>query len=180
MRTFTLLLLALPLVLATGCGNLNRVPRYDMNTDLKLETYKRYAKFAEQDYAARWGARAWEPHRGEMEGPITADQKLVLERHGQPDWKRFRFLSTSHELVDQWAWWDRNTTVQFVQGQLVYEGPLTDMDEWLIRHGYPQQARTLHPTTGVRRDMWNYSSLFFRPQKHVTFTNEQLISEFDY
>lgn len=163
-----------------ACGNLNRVPRYDVDAGLMPDPFKRYATYDEQDFVNRFRAEAWYPRTGEIEEPVSADMADVLDRHGLPEYVRYRFKAESNELVDQWAYWDRGVTVQFVQGMLVWEGDLTDMDRYLIKHGYPQKAIYSDPVTGARRDVFDYHGILQTPRRQVTFTNEKLISEFRY
>lgn len=163
-----------------ACGNLNRTPRYNLGADGMPKTFKRYPAYDEQDYVNRWRGNSWYPRVKEIEGPMSADMAETLRRHGHPDYIRYRFYSETNELVDSWAWWDRDVTVQFVQRQLVFEGPLTDMDKYLIRYGWPQHARAYHPVNGQRRDLWTYQGIWNTPLKHVTFANEKLASEFHY
>ncbi|MDX2177624.1 MAG: hypothetical protein SF028_14265 [Candidatus Sumerlaeia bacterium] len=180
LRAVVIILLMVAALGAAGCGNLNKVPRYDLDAAGAVAPFKRYAKYDERDFINRARAEAYYPRTGEVDGPLSESARGALERHGSPDYVRYRFKSTTNELVDQWAWWDRRTTAQFVNGELVFEGPLTEMDQYMIRHGYPQKAMSQDYTLGVRRDYWTYSGLFQAPLKHVTFTGEKLISEINY
>jgi hypothetical protein len=175
------LLLCAGALAASGCGNLNRVPRYDITGEDKMpKQFKRYARHDEQDFLNRMRAEAYYRRTQELEHPLSADQKDVILRHGQPDYIRRRFKSTSNELVDQWVWWDRDVTTQFVQGQLVWEGPLTDMDKTLVKSGYPSKARFVDPVPGTRRDIWIYEGVLQAHRRQVTFTDEQLTSDFQF
>ncbi len=179
-RFLSAFLLIAALALSAGCGNLNRVPRYDVDSTLMPAQFKRFATYDEQDFINRFRAEAYKQRTGEIEEPLSADQRDVLDRHGMPEYVRLRFKAESNELVDQWAFWDRGVTCQFVQGQLVYEGELSEMDRYLIKHGYPQKATYSAPVTGMRRDFFYYTGVFQTPRHQATFTNERLISEFRY
>ncbi len=175
------LLLVAAILAGAGCGNLNRVPRYTIGGEEKLPVaFKRFARHDEQDFINRMRAEAYYRRVQELEPPLSESQRDVIARHGQPDYIRRRFKSTSNELVDQWVWWDRDVTTQFVQGELVWEGPLTDMDKFLVRFGYPQKARFLDPVPGTRRDIWVYEGIWQAHRRQVTFTDEQLTSDMQF
>ena len=68
--------------------------------------------------------------------------------------------------------------VQFVQRELVFEGPLTDMDRYRVRYGYPVKAWSQSYETGVKRDLWDYRGIMVDTHGMiVTFTNEKMITE---
>lgn len=168
-------------VVATGCGNLNRTPRYDVPQPLEIETFKRYTKHPQRDFIHQFKKTAFSPVKKPLTKRLSESQQAILERHGQPDWVRSNFTGHTGEKVTEWIWWDRSITAQFVQRELVYEGTTTDMDRWLIRYGYPRRAWYQDDVDGVRRDIWDYQPILFSPRgRIITFTNGKLISHQDY
>lgn len=176
MVRFILVVLVALLMPIAGCGNLNKVPRYRLDADGQPVAFKRFAAYDERDFINRFRAEAYFPRKDQVEGPLSDEQRGVLERHGMPDFIRYRFKASTNELVDQWAWWDRNVTVQFVQRELVWEGPLTDYDRTLIERGYPSRAKAMLFQPGQRRDIFEYEGIFKANSLIVTFTEEKLAS----
>lgn len=171
----------LPLVpllgLTLACGNVNRVPRYKAPEPYAIQAFKRQTKNQSQDFLFNWKREAYSKVSNPITKGLSEDMKDVLARHGQPDYLRkgWRSLSTN-EFVDEWAFWDRGIIVQFVQGELVFEGPLTDMDRWRIEHGYPRRSSTQTVEGGVQRDIWDYQGVIDSRGRIVTFTDEKLVS----
>lgn len=169
------LLIVLFFGVVAGCST-NRVPRYNVPEPGTIETFKRQTLHDNRDYLFTWKQQAYsqitEPIRN-----VSEDQQGVLDRHGEPDYKRVGWKSTSNELVDEWIYWDRKVVVQFVQRQLVYEGPVTDMDEIRVKYGYPRRAWSQTYETGVQRDFWDYAGIFETGGMIVSFSNEELVSQ---
>lgn len=160
-----------------ACQSTNRVPRFDLTTG-KPEQYKRYAYRNYRDYLYRWNAQAYAKVEEPMRGMLSEDMKDVLARHGQPDYRRDPFKAETDELVEDWVYWDRGVITQFVQGQLVYEGPLTDQDRCLVQYGYPQQSfsQQYEGDVSPRRETWVYKRLFERRGTFVSFTDGKLVA----
>lgn len=164
-----------------GCGNLNRKPLYNVNEPYTVEPYKRHMKHMEQDFIFRRSSRAYKSLGKPLTKRLSESEQDVLLRHGQPDYIRDGWRSQSGEIVNDWAWWDRGIIVQFVQGEAVFEGPLTDLDRSLIRYGYPRYAKSQITTTDIRRDVLEYHPLTNANEGRVlTFTGEELVSVQEY
>ncbi|CAN5173039.1 hypothetical protein BH09SUM1_BH09SUM1_22740 [soil metagenome] len=173
-----LALLAGVVAAAAGCGNKNRVPRYNVEKPLEITPFKRQTKHDNVDYLYQWKAKAYSPVSSPIRKRLSESEQDVLARHGQPDWVRKRFQSLADEQVDEWAWWDRSVICQFVQGELVYEGELTDMDRTRIRYGYPRRAWSETYEAGVQRDIWDYQGMVFDNDGQIlTFSNEKLVTQ---
>lgn len=166
------------LLALAGCGNRNRTPRYDVPQPLEIETFKRKTRHGEVDYLHNFKQTAFSPVKEPLRRRLSPSQQDILTRHGQPDYIRKGWKSTSGETVDEWAWWDRSIVAQFVQRELVYEGPLTDMDRYRIRHGYPSKSYTQDYEVGAYREIWIYQhGLLDTRGSVVTFGDEKLISQ---
>jgi hypothetical protein len=167
--------------LIAGCGNLNRVPRYDIGEPLEIQPFKRQTLNQSRDYIKVWRKPAYSKVTEPLRRHLSDDMVGVLERHGQPDYLRSGWRSTSNEIVDEWVYWDRSVIVQYVQDQLVYEGPLTDMDRYRVRYGYPRRAWSQVAEAGVQRDFWDYQGFLLDTSGMiVSFSNESLVSENKY
>lgn len=165
-------------VVAAGCGNVNRVPRYNMSAPLEIETFKRLTLHENRDFIYTWKKDAYSKVTKPLRYNNSEDMRDALTRHGQPDYLRQGWKSTSNEIVDEWVYWDRDMVLQFVQNQLVYEGELTDMDKYRVRYGYPRRAWQQVYETGVRRDFWDYQNIGLDAGgRIVSFTNGSLVSE---
>ncbi len=164
------------LVALVGCGNKNRTPRYDVPEPLKIKPFKRQALHDSQDYMFIWKPNAYSQVSEPIRDRLSPTQLGVMERHGQPDYIRKGFKATTKEIVDEWAWWDRDVICQFVQRELVWEGPLTDMDRTRIRYGYPRHSWAQKYESGVQRDLWDYQGMLADPQGQIfTFSDEKLV-----
>lgn len=173
-----LVCLLLAVFVATGCGNTNRTPRYHVTKPGEIKTFKRKTKHASVDYLFQVKQSAYSPVKKPLTKRLTPSQTDVLSRHGQPDYIRRSFTAHTNEKVTEWAWIDRLVITQFVQGELVWEGPLTDMDKYLIHNGYPRRAWQQDYPDGTRRDVWDYQPVVFDTRgRIVTFTDERLVTE---
>lgn len=178
MKHLFLLALCLSIFFVSGCGNLNRVPRYHMEDPMNPVSFKRFQTYDSQDFVHNFKKEAYSPVNKPLTKRLSETQLDVLARHGQPNYTRKGFRSLTGETVDEWAYWDRQVIVQFVQRELVYEGPLTDMDSYRIRYGYPAKAWVQSYETGVKRDLWDYRGIMVDTHGMiVTFTNEKMITE---
>lgn len=176
-----LVLIAALIAPIAGCGNTNRTPRYNVPEALEVETFKRSMKHPSVDYFYNFKETAYNPVNKPITKRLSPSQKDLLERHGQPDWSRRTFTATTDEKVSEWVWWDRSIIAQFVQNELVFEGPLTDMDRHRIKHGLPRRAWVQDYEDGVSRDIWEYQRIGYNTgSRLVTFTDETLVSEQSY
>ncbi len=175
---FAILGLLAAALFVAGCGNLNRVPRYEVPEPMHVQTFKRQTKYPAQDFLHTWRKDAFRPVNRPITQRLSSSQEDLLERHGQPDYTRRGWRSTSGELVDEWAWWDRSLVAQFVQRELVYEGELTDMDRARIQYGNPRRAWSQQYEEGVRRDIWDYQGIIYDTRGLLlTFSNEELVTQ---
>jgi hypothetical protein len=197
-RWFSLAVLLL--VGAVGCATSSEKLAYNVTAPNTLETFKRQSTHGMLDNWLNFYSRtAYSEVKGPITRHLTADKEAVITRHGQPDFVRngFRAAMTG-ELVDEWLYWDRQIVVQFVGGRLAYEGPLTEMDAFRVRYGYPdeiywqpatdpvglrsERVQSMKPFEGARghgvnRQIWVYTSwLYGRERMIATFSSEELTS----
>lgn len=168
-------------VFVVGCGNTNRQPRYNVDEPLSVVPFKRKTRHAHVDYIYTIKSQAFSKVKKPMKGRFTASEHDVLERHGQPDYTRKGYEALTGERVTDWAWWDRKVICQFVDGELVWEGPLTDADQFLIRYGYPNHSWTQEVSDGVVRETWIYQGVIYDKRgMFASFSDEKLISYHTY
>ncbi|MEQ8822112.1 MAG: hypothetical protein RLY93_17890 [Sumerlaeia bacterium] len=177
MRRFSpfLLISTLVFALAAGAGcSTNRKPLFDMSTG-EPEQFRRYTGRPAADFIVRFDRRAFEKTDAMKDSMLTADKRDVLDRHGQPDYAREGVDAHRDEIFDEWAYWDRNTIVQFIEGKLVYEGPLLDSDRYLITYGYPSKAYFQQYETGPVRETWVYEGFWRVKNRSVSFSDGSLV-----
>lgn len=155
-----------------GC-NQSRLPYYNMASD-SPEQFRRYTGRPATDFIFRWNSQAFKKVSEDMDGVMTEDKVDVLTRNGRPDYIREDIKARSDEFFDEWAYWDRNTLVQFINGELVFEGPLLDSDRYLIQYGYPARAYHQQYEVGPVRETWLYDRLFDANNMTVSFSDGKL------
>jgi len=173
-RLLPLSLALLAAVLMTACST-NRATRFGMGEDGEPIQFRRYTNRPAVDYIFRWDKRAFERVLSPIDDQLSEDKTQVLERHGQPDYIREGVKATRNEVFDEWAYYDRGVICQFIQGQLVYEGPLLDSDVALIDYGYPSKAYSQEYEEGALREIWLYEDLFSIRQRILSFSDGKLV-----
>ncbi len=132
-------LLVLPLfaiAFFSGCA------RHDFPThnyiDGQTEQFKRMPLRDHVDYIYNWNSRIYHAPRRSFEKRLTQEQAKKVAELGHPEYVREKFRSRLGESVLEWAYLEQNQVVQFIDGQLVFQGPLTDRDMVLIQQGLPR------------------------------------------
>jgi len=136
-----------------------------------MEFRKRYARYVAVDLIHRFLKNAYRPALGKdfNERSLSEHQKTVVADLGRPELVRRPFKSRENELVEEWAYPEKRKIVQFVEGQLAYEGPLTDYERVLIEHGYPHSVTEVQVQGGGERAHWIYEDSWFLRVKSKTF-----------
>jgi hypothetical protein len=102
----------------------------------------------------------------------------VVREWGQPAYLRGPFKTTQGDVTIEWAYHSTNHLFQFVDGTMVYEGPLTDQERTAITYGAPKEAIVSILEPNVRRETWIYRPTFLWGREHlVSFTNGKLTYE---
>lgn len=176
---FPALAALLAVVLTAGGCTTNRAPRFDMASG-EPEQIRRYTNRPAVDYIFRFDHRAFDRNDGMVDTQLTPDKIDVLQRHGQPEYVRRNIRSRRGDVFDEWAYNDRNTLVQFIAGELVYEGPLMDSDRVLIERGYPSFATFQQYEEGPVREIWIYSKMFAVREQVYSFSDGNLVYRANY
>jgi hypothetical protein len=177
-RSLPLAVGVVALLLTSGCWT-NRSPRFDMSSG-EPEQIRRYTGRPETDYIFRWGRNAFTQVRSDLDIVMTGDRLDVLTRHGRPDYVREGVKGWRNESFDEWVYWDRNTIVQFIQDELVFEGPLLDSDRHLVLYGFPTRAYTQQYEVGPRREIWIYADIWKTRTREYSFSDGKLVYQVNY
>jgi hypothetical protein len=101
----------------------------------------------------------------------------VLAKWGQPDWLRGPFRTTRGDQATEWLFERQNRIFQWVDGELVYQGPVTDVERTMLVHGAPSQVMITQLEPNIRRETFIYRETF-RGSGHervYSFSNGKLI-----
>lgn len=134
-----LFIFQLLLIVLVSCA-FNTAPRYNIEPDTgAVQFVKRYPKYPAYQELFFWRTKEYRKNTDKLRWLLSEDQKEVISRYGQPDYLRRIFFSTRGDRVEEWVYWDKQRVVQFVEGQLVWDGMLTDYEKVLIIHGRPNK-----------------------------------------
>lgn len=158
-----------PLAMVAGCSQ-NRLPAFDMSSG-DPQQFRRYTGRPATDFIFRWNSKAFKKVEEDMDGVLSPAKVDVLTRHGRPDYIRDDVKARSDEFFDEWVYWDRNTLVQFINGESVFEGPLLDSDRYLVQYGFPARAYYQKYEVGPVRETWLYDRLFDADNMTVSFSD---------
>jgi hypothetical protein len=179
-RRATAWLIAAGLVALLGAGCARHAPKlYDrIKTEGgQPEQFKRYELHPQRDFIHHWTRKAYlepQPWKFEKSG-VTPDQRLIVEEWGVPDAIRKPFKSIDGNHVEEWLYYDQQTVYQFIGGEVVYEGPMTDFEWVLVNRGYPDRAETLRENAGRVLSVLVYSRVFTPHLEEFKFVNGELI-----
>lgn len=163
-------------------------PKFDYTDDGRAIMIKRYPFFPTQDVCMYIKYRYVDNKHGiehfvkccklkrEPGDILSEDQKAILKEWGQPDYMRGPYKSTRGESnVTEWAYHPLNHLFQFVDDEMVYEGPLTDQERTALVHGAPREAIISQLEPNIRRETWIYRPFFLHGrEKLFSFTNGRL------
>lgn len=157
-----------------GC-TVNQAPRFKYGPEGEKIEFKRYEKHLAMDYIYHQSPVAFQRTEALPLGPTLSDkQQEILKAKGKPDYVRNDYLSDSNEIVTDWVYFEKNIIYQFVEGEMVYQGPVSDMDKTLIRRGRPSRVETHETQTGHRADFLAYANPFTNVVDEYVFSNGRL------
>lgn len=138
-------------------------------------TFKRYERTASRNFFHHAFRQIYSAPGEHFIGD-GVDQETILTEWGVPDYVRKPFKSLEGERVHEWVYLDEYRIFQFVKGELVYDGPLTDFEQTLMRLGYPDRMVTLVDDLGRVIHTLNYRAVLF-PYRLDTlyFSNDVLV-----
>lgn len=100
---------------------------------------------------------------------LSPDQKQIIQLIGIPEYER-TFPNLSGKRVEEWVYRSQDYLVQFIYGNLVYLGPVDDLEKTLIDIGPPTDVYSLD-FAGMRKDIFKYRSRY----QIYLFQDDQLI-----
>ena len=150
-------------------------PRWHYDPVGQSHQYKRYAQHMAVDYFSRFRRVAYVQVSRPLEEFLSEEQREWISRNGQPDYRRRPFRSRQGEKVDEWVYLAQNRLVQFVRGGVVYEGEVTDMEQTMIRLGYPRACIVSQTEPEIERLTFIYSRPFDLERRLFSFSNGKLI-----
>lgn len=158
LRASAALTAALAALVLAGCAQTRPQIIYEQGG--RAYTFKRYERNPERDFFHHIFRKAyWNPIFGvRSAGP---DQETLLEEWGQPDYVRRPFRALNGERVREWVYFDRRQIFQFIDDELIYEGPLTDFESLLLRNGYPDHAILTTSESNLVTISMEYRSIFW-------------------
>ena len=148
---------------------------FNYNGDGQPVSYKRYERHPERDFFHHWFRTVYHrPSESEL-SDASADQEAVLQEWGDPEFIRAPFSSIEDQVIYEWVYTNKAHVFQFHRGHLVFEGPLTDYEQILMRRGYPDNARAFHTESAPRSDVFVYSNLFNPGLENYKFSEGNLV-----
>jgi hypothetical protein len=100
---------------------------------------------------------------------LSPDQKQIVQLIGIPEYER-SFPNISGKRVEEWIYRDQDYLVQFIYGNLVYLGPVDDLEKTLIDLGSPNDIY-FFDFAGMRKVVFKYSARY----QICTFQDDKLI-----
>lgn len=161
----------------TDEGQAIMIKRYPYNPNLRECDLLRY-KYAENKHGVEHWTRGCKLKR-EPDEILSQQQQAVLTAWGQPDYLRGPYRTTRNETVVEWAYHPLNRLFQWIDGVLVYQGPLTDRERTIITYGAPGEVMVSQVEPNIRRETWIYRprTLFLTGGREqiYSFANGELI-----
>jgi len=168
-------ILAAVLVGGAGCAR-HALPRTFHDPDGNRVPFKRVALHDSVDFFRHWRSRAFDKVEKLIPAKrLSADQKAVVDDFGQPDYIRGPFRSQYRESVVEWVHLEESLLTQFVDGDLVYTGPVTDYEQILIFRGYPRFTVNFLGNVGARYQTLIYRNIAGTELGAYTFANGVLL-----
>jgi hypothetical protein len=167
-KTIPLAVLCLALTLG-GCAFQSAPIAFRYDAAGIPKSFKRVERFPQCDYVHHFVRQAYlktganfapKDQTGQTSATAKSDQLLTFEEWGKPDYIRKPFRSLDNERVEEWIYLDRVHIFQFIGNQLVFEGPLSDYEQVLLRKGYPDKSFQTRYETGTDEDVFIYHTMF--------------------
>lgn len=175
LRLFSALALATVLLLPLGCAPSLQPPRSDYIGGPLPQQFRRTTDYRSETFWSRLSPDAYE-RLERLPQHLSTDQQLIVQEFGAPDYQR-EFESLENEDVVEWLNVDRNTLYQFIDGSLVFEGDMRDLEHVLLRRGYPYRVIYNIDYPGVERITFMYREVFGSGLEFYSFARGMLIHQ---
>lgn len=163
---------SLSLLLAAGCAHPSKIA-FRYGADGSPVSYIRRERHITRDFLNHFSRETYRRPGESSEGDLGADERIVAQHNGQPDWTR-SFKSFEDERVDEWVYVEKSLVAQFINGQCVFQGPLTDYEQILLTHGRPSRAISSYSDTGDQIDLFVYDGVFLPDLQEYHFLNGKI------
>ena len=160
------------LLVAAGCAHPSKIA-FRYGPDGSPASFVRRERYIARDFLHHLTREDYERPAAGIDGDLSADQRIVAQHNGPPDWTR-EFASFEDEHVEEWIYIDKSLVAQFIDGLCVFQGPLTDYEQILLTHGRPSRAINHYSDTGSQVDIFVYDSVFLPEIQQYHFLNGKL------
>lgn len=127
-----------------------------MNPDKTLDQFKRYERRMQRDFVNHFTRTAYKRCRDADFDFANPDQCAVLKEWGAPDYVRKPFRDLEERWIEEWVYFGKDHVFQFSDHNLVYEGEVTDLEQLLLRLGYPDRAEITKGESGLVKHFLYY------------------------
>ncbi len=161
----------LVLVLASGCSTVRLKAAIGPNGE--PIQFKRYERYAARDFMHHF-SRSIYSRPGFYFKADGDDQSATVAEWGRPDFIR-RFRSMNGEKVREWVYADKPMIMQFVGGELVFAGPVSDLERTFLTFGRPDNYEVYKTDAGGTNMNFVYQGFWFRRLEDFKFNNDKLV-----
>lgn len=166
-------------LILSGCACVPKTSGSGMEEATLIGTHKRYPQYMARNFTTRFIRQAYKQPPGNIWNKATGDQIAVLETFGEPDAVRRPFKSRRGEKVGEWVYLDEDLLFQFICGNVVHEGEVTDLEEILMVHGYPDVYRRAQFAPDIEHHLFSYRDFFtLQVTAFAFFDNELHVSQY--
>lgn len=173
MRLFSALALAMALLLPLGCAPNLQPPPSDYLGGRLPQQFRRTTDYRSETFWSRLNSDAYE-RLERLPRNLSTDQQLIVQEFGAPGYQR-EFESLEREDVIEWLNVDRDSLYQFIDGSLVFEGEIRDLEHVLLRRGYPYRVIYNIDYPGVERITFMYREVFGSGLEFYSFARGMLV-----
>jgi len=181
-RLLLLFLIALGL---SGCGQYRPLYQpYDENGD--PIAFKRRARHMTRDFCHHWRRPVYvkvsekrkvaKAAARAQNASFSLTQEALVAEVGLPDYVRPPFRSLNRERTIEWLYLEKDILAQFVGGEMVFTGPVTDYERTLIQRGYPDKAVQIREEIGPERVTFLYRNTLATDMEVFSFADDELIT----
>lgn len=175
------ILFSIAMGILSGCATGSRPLFMNYDQEGNPIQQKRYRKFLTRDFKNRWFKAAY--RKNNSTGPhflLSPDQKVIKERYGPPDYISPKYLSMNNDYVKEWLYWEEGLIFQYVNRNLIYEGPVTDSERILVLYGFPDYSAINQTGKDYTREVFYYRPVIGMSEKCFNFVNGKMVDRILY
>lgn len=176
LRLWALIALGALVGLAGGCGrNTAAIPAADHMHGPVPHQVRRLSDYRSEAFWSHLHPDIFEVVEA-LPRHMSVDQELTVREFGQPDYQR-EFEALTGEEVLEWLSMDHGVLHQFVDGTLVFQGEIRDLEHTLLRFGAPNSVMYRMQDPQIERVTFMYRRAFTTASQYFDFANGALIFE---